>query len=101
MGKNEPLVWQNYIKIFAILACNSTYVQTMLLRISNLRSLTQIVNKQTCCIKVSRRYHIKNKPLSTKIKGTSGLCVRFLKNVDGQGTQSINKNLNLKKSKSF
>ena len=30
-------------------------------------------------------------------KGTSSLCVRFYKkNVDGQGTQSINKSLNFK-----
>ena len=34
-------------------------------------------------------------------KGTSGLCVRFLKNVEGQGTQAIIKNLNLKKLKRF
>ena len=32
-------------------------------------------------------------------KGTSSLCVRFKKNVDGQGIQAIIKNLNLKKSK--
>ena len=36
-----------------------------------------------------------------RIKGTSGLCVRFYKNVDGQGTQAIIKNLNLKKLKRF
>ena len=35
------------------------------------------------------------------IKGTSGLCVHFKKNVDGQGTQAIIKNLNLKKLKRF
>ena len=36
------------------------------------------------------------------IKGASGLCVRFFfLNVDGQGTQAIIKNLNLKKSKRF
>ena len=34
-------------------------------------------------------------------KGTGGLCVRFKKNVDGQGTQAIIKNLNLNKSKRF
>ena len=40
--------------------------------------------------------------LHTKyIKGTSSLCVRFQKFIDGQGTQSIIKNLNLKKSKRF
>ena len=38
---------------------------------------------------------------SILLKGTSGLCVRFLKNVDGQGTQAIIKNLNLKKLKRF
>ena len=38
---------------------------------------------------------------SSQVKGTSGLCVRFLKNVDGQGTQAIIKNLNLKKLKRF
>ena len=36
-----------------------------------------------------------------QLKGTSGLCVRFKKNVDGQGTQAIIKNLNLKKLKRF
>ena len=36
------------------------------------------------------------------LKGTSGLYVRFFKkNVDGQGTQAIIKNLNLKKLKRF
>ena len=35
------------------------------------------------------------------LKGTSGLCVHFKKIVDGQGTQAIIKNLNLKKSKRF
>ena len=35
------------------------------------------------------------------LKGTSGLCVRFKKNVDGQWTQAIIKNLNLKKLKRF
>ena len=40
-------------------------------------------------------------PPILSIKGTSGLCVRFEKNVDGQGTQAIIKNLNLKKLKRF
>ena len=33
---------QNYIKILSLVACDSTHVQTVLLRISNLHSLTQI-----------------------------------------------------------
>ena len=49
MGGNKPLCLAKLHKFFVILACNSTYVQTMLLRISNLRSLTQIACKQTCC----------------------------------------------------
>ena len=42
----------------------------------------------------------KKRVLDDPIKGTSGYAYVF-KNVDGQGTQAIIKNLNLKKSKRF
>ena len=35
---------QNYV----ILPCNSTHVQTLMLRVPNLRFLTQITYKKTC-----------------------------------------------------
>ena len=38
---------------FVILACNPTYVQTMLLRISNLHFLTQVAYKETFLPKLS------------------------------------------------
>ena len=43
---------------FVIFACLSTYVQTKLLRFSNLHSLTQIAYKETCCKPVSE-YNMK------------------------------------------